>query len=323
MALINPLEQFTVASLIVIILISVFVIIQSAKFLIQSATSFGRRLGFSDSWLGLVILATVSAFPAMLSSITGLLLGNVDVLFGTVLGTNLVNVGLVIGTLGLFARAKLSDSKVFEKSFFMIWGIIMLPLFLLLDGYLSRIDGLLLLTAFFFYLRHVWIAEGSLGKLKKNIPLIRFWKEGLTFIFAFTALLLSTRWLVFSTLILADTYNIPSFIAAITVIAFGTSLPNFAIQYNASKKRNESLATGNVLGSLVITFVLFFGLVGLISPTAIEPSKLLFASAFMLFLVSVLLNTVKKGNLTKKTSLFILILYFLFLGIELYKNFVQ
>jgi len=317
----NPLAQFPLQANLIIIIISLFVVYKSAGFLIHAAAKFGRRLGFSDAWLGLIIISTVASFPVMLSSITGLFLDDVEFLIGSILGTNLFNIGIVIGTLGLFTKTKIGKSKVFEKSFFMIWGIIMLPLFLLLDGFLSRIDGIVLLIVFFYYLRYIWKAEGSLGKLKKDIPLASFWKEALTFIFAFTALLLSTRWLVFSSLILSNNYNIPSFITAITVIAFGSALPSFAIQYNASRKRHESITTGSVLGSLVITFVLYFGLVGLFFPIAIEPSKLLFASAFMLFSLSLVLNTLRKRNLTKRTSLILLILYFAFIGAEIIRSF--
>ena len=125
---------------------------KSAEYLVYASAKFCTKLGLSEAWFGLIIIATETSLPVMFISTQSLILNDSDAAFGSILGTNMMIIGLVIGSLGLFSRAEVQKSKVFENSFFMIWGLVLLPLFLLLDGYLSRIDGFALLIAFIYYL---------------------------------------------------------------------------------------------------------------------------------------------------------------------------
>lgn len=320
MNILAPLTQIPVIILIAVLAVSIVVVLNSAKYMIMAVEMYGKKFGLSDAFLGLFVVGTAVAMPAMLSSVNGLILNDAEIAIGSIIGANLLTIGLVVGFLG-FKYKKLSlKSKVFSKTLLFVCGLIVLPLLLIIDGSLGRIDGIILLVLFFSYFSYVWLAEKTTGELKKNVPIKGYWKQVLTFAFALAALLLSTNWLVFSAAALSKIFEIPSFFTAVTVIAVGTSLPILIVRLKAGKEGYSELALGTYIGNLLVTFVFFFGMVGLLRPVALQPSKTITASAFMLLFVSILFIAQKKRASARIAGSVLILLYLIFIAIEALKG---
>ena len=320
MTLMNVLFQPSTLLNLFVIIVSFIVIYKSAGHIILAMEKYGRSLGLSDSFLGMFVVGTAVAIPIILTSINGIILKDAEMMLGSVLGANLLTIGLILGISGFKYNSVSMSSKFFSKSLLPTWGLIILPLLLLLDGKLNQLDGVVLLFLFFMYLRHTWKIEKSIGHLKKKVLFKNVWKSELTFLFAFAALLLSTRWLVFSASVLSKTFQISSFLTAITVVALGTTFPHFVIRFKAKEEGHSDLAMGTQIGRLLITFVFFLGLVGIFSPISIQPSKLLFASLFMLISTTIFFFALKKKEMGKIIGFTLLVIYFAFIILEILKN---
>ncbi len=301
----------------IVLLASFYILFKSADLIVYGISDYARRLGLSDAIIGLVVVAMAASAPEIISSLTGFLTGQEGVGFGTILGSNMVHVGFALGLLCLLGRKVKLEPNIFTKQRLLMWALLMLPFVLALDGQLSRVDGVLLLTGFCLYLARLWQVEGTLGHIRKNVQLRTVWKDAVIFMLALAALLLAGRWLVFSSVQIANYFNIPAYFIALTVIGIGTTIPDFAVEIKSLRKQHTSIGLGDLLGSLMIELLLFFGIVSLIRPIQVNILQVMNALIFLSGLITIMMFLLKRKALTWKHGIFFLCCYLAFLLVEI------
>lgn len=301
----------------IVLLASFYILFKAADLIVYGISDYAKKLGLSDSIIGLVVVAMAASAPEIISSLTGFLTGNTGIGFGTIIGSNMVHVGLALGALCLLAKKIKIEPNIFTKKRLMMWGLLMLPFVLAIIGKgLTRIDGAILIIVFFLYLKMLWNME---GRVKKNVQFKNIWRDALIFMLALAALILSGRWLVFSSVQIASYFNVPAYFIALTIIGIGTTTPDFAVEIKSLFKKHASIGLGDLLGSLVIELLLFFGIVALIAPMKIELTEALNAMVFLALGITTVMFWMNKKELTWKHGLFLLLMYAVFLAIEIYK----
>jgi cation:H+ antiporter len=303
----------------VIILASLFVLFKAADLLVEGISGYAQKLGLSDAIIGLLVVAMAASAPEIISSLTGFLGGHGSVGFGTIIGANMVHVGFALGILALFSRRSSLEAGIFSKHKLVMWAALMLPMLLALDGELSRVDGVLLIVAFALYLVNVWRIEGTMGKLKKNVRLKSIWRDVAVFLGCLVAILLAGRWLVFSAVGLAESFGIPAYFIALTVIGIGTTMPDIAVELKSLFKKHASIGLGDLLGSLTIELLLFFGIVSIIQPLQVNVPTVLNAFCFLALSITTLMLLMRKNELNWKHGVLFLAYYAAFIGIEIWK----
>ncbi len=143
------------------------------------------------------------------------------------------------------------------------------------------------------------------------------WRDAAIFLGCLIALMLSGRWLVFSAINIADYFYIPPYFIALTVIGIGTTLPDIAVELRALKRKHMGIGVGDLIGSLAIELLLFFGIVALISPIKINLWEAGNAFLFLAAAITFLIILLKRKEITWKHGLVFLGLYFVFLVIEI------
>jgi len=302
-----------------ILIASLYILLKSADYIVLSIGNYAKRLGLSDAIIGIVVIAMAASAPEIISSLTGFLSSGESVGFGSILGANMVHVGFALGILCLIGRKVKLEPNIFTKRRLLMWAFLMLPFILALDGQLSRPDGAILVIAFCTYLGILWKLEGTLGKIKKNVNLRHIWKDALVFLLAFAALMLSGRWLVFSSVTIANELNVPAYFIALTIIGIGTTIPDIAIELKSVFSKREGIGLGDLLGSLVIELLLFFGILALLKPIDVNLGLVLNAFIFLVLLISAMIFFLNKKELTWEHGSLFLGGYLLFLLIEIYK----
>ena len=248
-----------------VILASLFIIFKAADLLVLGISGYAKKLGMSDATSGLVVVAMAASMPEVMVSFMGLQLNDLGVGLGAILGTNMVHAVLVLGVVLILGKKIKLDSEVMGKTLWFIYPLFMLPLFLLLDGKLGRIDGIILLLAFCVYVWRGCREERKLGKIH-NVKASRLFKDSFIFLGSLVAILLAGRWLAFSTIQLSSLFNIPSYLLAITVIGIGTAMPDFAVNLKAVMSKHTDVGVGEIIGSVAIELLLYFGLLGIFFP---------------------------------------------------------
>ncbi|MBW2970156.1 sodium:calcium antiporter [Candidatus Woesearchaeota archaeon] len=303
----------------IVLVASLYILFKSADLIVYGISNYAKKLGLSDALIGLVVVAMAASAPEIISSLTGFLAGHESVGFGAILGANMVHATLALGFLCLVGKKIELEPNIFTKRRLVMWAALMLPFVLALDGVLSRADGVILIAAFAAYLVALWRLEGTLGKIKKNVKIKNIWRDVVIFLGCFAALMLAGRWLVFSSVQIANYFNIPAFFIALTVIGVGTTIPDIAVEVRSLFRKHASIGLGDLLGALIIELLLFLGIVALIRPIFVNLAETAYSLVLLAVSISLVMYWMKNKYLTWKHGLVLACIYLVLLAIEIYK----
>lgn len=302
-----------------VIIASVLILFKSADYVVYGISRYARKLGLSDLLAGLVVVSLAASMPEVIASLTGIMVGKEEVLFGTMLGTNMVHLALVFGVLSIVGKKIKLECELLDKKLWLLWLVLLVPFVLMADGNLSRIDGIILLVFYALYLGVLWVRESSSSHLKHRVLMKTIWRDALIFMLSLVALLLAGRWLVFGAVNAASILGVSAYFISLTVIAFAGALPDFAVGLRSILKGHQAIGVGDVLGSVVLEFLLFFGLVGLLHPLTFSFAEIANAVIFLVIALTYVLFLVKKKSMTWKNGVVLIALYVMFLIVEITK----
>jgi len=241
-----------------------------------------------------------------------------------VVGTNICSLTLIIGLSAIISKAGLSvPSRTVQGSAIFTILVAVLPLLLALDGNLNRIDGILLLSAFLFYLSWLFQKRERFEKVydkdvgSQNIK--SFLKHVLFFIFSAVLLYLAGRQIVNSAIFFSKYFYLDLGIIGILIVGFGNALPELSFTLQAARKSQDWFIVGDVMGSVILTATLVLGSVVLISPIEnLELSPFFIARIFLLISALFFLVFIKTGKkITAREGYFLVLIYFIFLIFEI------
>jgi len=304
----------------IIIILSLIIIVKAADYLVSGVTSYSKKLGLSDYITGMIVVALAASVPELVSSLTGLFAEEPGIIFGTIIGSNISGMAIVLGILALMGKKIYLKSKVLAKTEMIIFFFSMVPFLLLADGKLSRIDGTVLLLLYFSFVAILWVKEGELGSLKKSVKLKTLYKDGLLFILALTAILLSARWLVFSAIEVSKILGLSPYYISLLIIGIGATIPDLTVSIRALLQGHKDVGIGDALGSTLIKSLLFLGIFALIRPLAIDFTILLVAVVFSVIIRGIVFYFTEEGSMLWKHGLLLLLIYLIFIIIESLKK---
>ncbi len=304
----------------VIIIATLIIMIKSADMLLFGVTRYFHRIGLSDYLTGLIVVAAVASFPELISSITGASLGDHGVVFGAILGSNVGGLTLILGIMALITKKVNIQSKLFTKVRMLVFFITLLPLFLVIDGTLSRIDGAILILGYIAYVVYLWKKQEGGQTGLKNAKFEVLWKDGLIFIFALGALLLSARWLIFGVIELSRRLEISSFIVSVVILGISAQIPDLIVIIRSEMSGHKDVGMGDLLGSTITKQLLFFGMIAVATPLSISFGTILLTSIAFASTMALVLVYMKTGWVTWKQGLFLLGVYCVYLILEIVIN---
>lgn len=275
------------------------ILIWGADRFVIGASATARNLGVPPLIIGLTVVGFGTSAPEMLVSGLAAWYGNPVISIGNALGSNITNIGLVIGATALVAPISV-HSNTLRREFPLLFVFMLLALLLLIDGYMSRWDGVILITGMFVML--YWVTRIALRSRSSDpmqeeyadeIPLhMPMWKAGLWLAVGLVLLLLGSRLVVYGAVEIAQWLGISDLIIGLTVIAIGTSLPELAASIMCILKKEDDIAVGNVVGSNMFNLLGVMGIPGLITAFEIPEAALsrdfvvMFALTIALFAMS-------------------------------------
>ncbi len=246
--------------------------------------------------IGLLIFGFGTSAPELLVSSIAAYNGNINISIGNALGSNIINIALVLGVSVLISPIKVSGS-ILKKEWLLLIIATIVSYVLLLDYYISRIDGFILLTLLpimlFISIRKSQQSNTIIDTPDKySITNKNQYIIWLKLLLSLAVLIASAKLIVWSGINLAKYLGISELIIGLTVIAFGTSLPELAISISAAIKKQHSMIMGNIIGSNLFNTLAVLALPGIIHPNYIDRSLLsrdypiIFVLTILLFLVS-------------------------------------
>ncbi|MDH5570697.1 MAG: calcium/sodium antiporter [Gammaproteobacteria bacterium] len=313
------------------ILLSIFAVISGFVLLVwgadrfvHGAASIARNLGVSPMIIGLTIVGMGTSAPEILVSGVAAWQGNPALGVGNALGSNITNIALVLGLTALICPLAV-QSQTLNREYPVMFIIMLLALWLLSDGELSRMDGSILMIGLVIMVG--WMI--GLGKREKFDPLEAEFEHEIPFISTGRALfwlavgmiilLGSSRILVWGSVNIAQAMGISDLIIGLTIVAIGTSMPELAASIVSALKKEPDIAIGNVLGSNMFNLLAVLGLPGLIQPHTLEPEILTRDFPWMIGLSIALFAMAygfrDKGRINRLEGSLLMMSYFIYLTV--------
>lgn len=259
-----------------LLLIGFVLLIKGADILVEGASKLASLLHAPEIVIGLTIIAFGTSAPEAAVSITSAYKDSASIAIGNVIGSNICNVLLVLGTSGAIGTLSLKKTTyMIEIPFVMIMTVVLLIL-----GYinhsLSRVDGIILWIFFLIFLCYLYILTQN-NEIIEDIPIIdendHIWKLILMIILGMICVIWGSDVSVKSASIIAEKLGMSERLIGLTIVAFGTSLPELVTCISASLKGQNDLAIGNIIGSCIFNILFVLGTTAIVSPNSIAFEK--------------------------------------------------
>ena len=251
----------------VLLLVAGFVLlIKGADIFVDGASNLAKRFGVPEIIIGLTIVAMGTSAPETAVSIAAATKGNADISIGNVLGSNIMNILVILGVACTITAISVGKSTVkYEMPFMAAVSVIFMVLGL--DGVVSRLDGVILWILFIAYLAYMIIMAKRSGQSEeKSSERMPFWKIALFIVLGMAMIVFGSDFSVDGASGLARIFGMSERFIGLTVVALGTSLPELVTSCVAAKKGNADIAIGNVVGSNVFNMLFVIGTASLIVP---------------------------------------------------------
>jgi cation:H+ antiporter len=262
----------------IILVISLAGIVFGADCLVAGAVSIAKKYKVSDFVIGAAIVGVGTSMPELVVSFIGAVNGNAEVAIGNVVGSNIFNILGILGVTALFFPTVVSrDNMKLEMPFCILISILltilMFNFFNSAIPVIGRIDGLILLAAFAFFMWYSFRRD-SKSKSAENIaarePVAEdktpLWLAIVKVVGGLAVLITSCDFFVDNAVLIAKSFGVNDAFISLTLIACGTSLPELAASIAAALKKNTQLALGNVIGSNIFNISLILGVSSQVMP---------------------------------------------------------
>ena len=260
-----------------LLIIGLLLVVYSADRLVFAASILCRLIGMPPIIIGMTVVSVGTSLPEIIVSVSASLHGQVDLAIGTAIGSNIVNILLILGLAALLHPFRV-HSDVLRRELPLMLVVSLLAGYVLYDGVLSVDDGIFLLAlAVIWLLYSVKIAR--LAEKQGNDSLTRehLAREGtlpVALLWLGVALIImpmATQMVVDNATVLANAFAMSELTIGLTVIAIGTSLPELATAIAGARKGEDDIAIGNIIGSNIFNIAIVTGLPALISPGPFNP----------------------------------------------------
>ena len=316
-------------------ILACIVLVQSNSFLVKSLAKISYFLKLNEFTIGFIIMSLATSLPELFVGIMSALSGTPAFAVGNVIGSNILDLTLVIGIAALLAKNIKIESKIIRKDMIYMLLIALLPIILLMDHHfwwkfglfpnmiqgLSRMDGIILLGAFVYYIYTLVQQEARFSRIVDKTSRKEAIKFMLLFLVSITLLLISAHFVVDYAKLLSIDLAISPLLMGLFIISFGTSLPELIFETKAVLSQHQSMAIGDLVGSVITNSALVLGVTALIAPIAVNSVIYLTSTLFMLFAAFIFFTFAESGEkITWTEGIALLFLYVLFIIIETYIN---
>jgi len=316
---------------ILLFIVGIVLLYFGAEILVKNSSWLAKSIGISPLIVGLTVVAFGTSAPELLVSTVASVQGNSAIAIGNVIGSNIANIGLVLGLVVLIRPPK-SEDRAIKREFPFLMIVSVLLFLLILDKELGRIDGIVLLLLFviFMYYNIMTVRRKMISKIKHEVEEIeekieeiielkkhhrkKVIRNSLYSFGGLLVLLIGSKLMVDSSITIAQGFGVSQMVIGLSLVAIGTSMPELFTSVIASIKKEEEINVGMVLGSNMFNTLLILGVAAVILPISVENNDV-FVSLPIMILFTVMIFPMLRKNIRRHRliGLFMLLGYFAFI----------
>lgn len=272
---------------------------KGSEYFVTAAAEIAKRIGVSDLVIGLTLVSASTTLPEFMASVMASHVGSGGIAVGNVVGSNVTNIALILGTCMIIEGYSV-EQLVLKRYGITLLLVCVLFIFFVVQG-VSRLEGGVLLALFFLYLLILSREKHTRREIMEvSIELEDILKEPAykmiaKFVIGGVAIFFGARWLVGSALNIAVNLHVFESAIGATIVALGTSLPEFAVSLRALKEDFEQISVGNILGANTFNILWVIGFSALVNPLQLDTNLLYFNIPLMMGVTVLLLVFMRMG----------------------------
>jgi len=254
-------------------ILSIILLWKGSDWVVTSASKFAHAWGISDLVIGLTIVAIGTSAPEFAVTISAVLSGKADISVSNIVGSNIFNLGFILGGTACFYSIATTPKLVYRDGFFLIGVTILLSFFLfdfqllqfdtpITNGTMTRWEGATLLTMLIVYMSYLFFKREDLGEEISHEK--ASWKDGLLLLTGLASVVYGGHLLVESASEVARFFGVSDWVIGVTIVAAGTSAPELATSITALLKGKSGMAIGNLIGSDLFNLLGVLGLAAIL-----------------------------------------------------------
>ena len=256
-----------------VLLVTGFVmLIKGADIFVEGAAGIAAKFGIPQLVIGLTIVAMGTSAPEAAVSIAAAIKGTADITIGNVVGSNIINILVILGVTALIVAVAVQQSTVRYEIPFVILVTIVLLVMGALDGKIGRLDGVILWALFIVYLIYLFLMAKHGREEEETQMDAPVWKLLLFVVIGAALIVIGADVSVDAASEIARVIGLSERFIGLTIVALGTSLPELCTSVVAARKGNADLAIGNIVGSNIFNILFVVGTTALIIPVPFNPA---------------------------------------------------
>jgi cation:H+ antiporter len=339
----------------ILFILGLYLLVKGADWIVDSSSALAKKFGVSNLIIGLTVVAFGTSFPELMIGIFSSLRGASGLVFGNVIGANIANILLILGTTAIITRVNLKTITIWKQipfallACFIVYVFTSRTLFGIQGSEFGYVEGVVLLSLLAIFLYSLLqisksepvkpmgvvldfgiftsipkIFRSSRHKLldiKSDIEEVD-WKTYFKLVFGLIGIYLGGMWVVDGAVHVATQFGLSQFLISATIISIGTTLPEFIVCIFAALRNKVDLAIGNAIGSVIFNICGVLGIAAIVHPLKIPPLVyidviIMFFSTLILF---IFMFTGKKHGLSRKEGIVFLLIYTLYIAFTIYRG---
>lgn len=302
-----------------IFIVALFMVIKGATMATKHAARLGESFRLSRYTVGFIIVAVISILPETFISINAAFKGVPSFGLGMLFGSNIADLTLIFAIIILFAGRGLKIESKILKNDAVYPFVLLLPLILGFDGHFSRLEGwaLIIAGAVFYYTALKNGVDGTVTLSNGNGR----YKSFMMLLFSMAVLLAGSHFTVTSATALANYFAVSPILIGMLIVGLGTTMPELFFSLKSVRKRDDSLAVGDILGTVLADATIVVGILAVINPFTFPQKIIYITGMFMVAASFILFRLMRSGRtLTKKEAYMLFVFWLVFVIVEFFVN---
>jgi len=306
-----------------LLLAGFIILILGGNWLLKAAVGLSLRLKIPKIVIGMTIVSFATSMPELIVSLNSALAGHADIALGNVIGSNIANLGLVLGIVTITSTISV------EKSFYKIdWPVMMfssvlLYVFIVFDGIIQRYEGAILFSFLIVFLIYLLKFQKTavVDEMPEDDVALPILKAIMYLVIGGVGLWLGSELLIEGAINLANQFDVSERIIGVTIISVGTSIPELAASMVAIVKKEKAISIGNLLGSNVFNILAVLGITSMVTPIKVQDPGLITYDIIWMLVIALLIFPLvfvpTRMKLSWKEGLVLLGFYMIFITLML------
>jgi len=301
----------------VYIIIGILILFYSGELLVSNSSKLAKKLGLSQFFIGLTVVAFGTSLPELFVSLAAVLKNSDEISVGNIIGSNIANLGLVLAFVFLFCKKQDSKISLVNKIFFFLSTILFF--IVSLYGVFLRLFVIVFLILFFIFIKYS-IKESSISSTNKDDGKDKIFINIFLVVVSIFGLYFGSNLLVDNGVKLARILKVSELLIGVTVMAVGTSLPELTASIVSVFRKNYDISIANIIGSNIFNVFFVLPLVSIVKPIEIKTIVNFIEFPVLVFMTLATLFFIKKLNIKKYYGLILLFTYLIYMVLFLYRK---